>query len=110
MESTVCFCSKPSAGQCRHGWQWSCWPGSPLPLSLPTLAAGAAEAKGSSKLLSTFLWLCGMERRQEGAEGLPKPEPPPVASLEENPVVKHVLNVNLLLCVCAGVFLWAYFA
>ncbi|NWT60578.1 SC5AB protein, partial [Erythrocercus mccallii] len=35
----------------------------------------AAEAKGSSKLLSTFLWLCGMERRQEGAEAVPKPEP-----------------------------------
>ncbi|NWU38380.1 SC5AB protein, partial [Hylia prasina] len=70
----------------------------------------AAEPKGSSKLLSTLLWLCGMERRQEGAESAPKPEPPPVAALEEEPLVKHVLNVNLLLCVCAGVFLWAYFA
>ncbi|XP_016157394.1 PREDICTED: sodium/myo-inositol cotransporter 2 isoform X2 [Ficedula albicollis] len=73
-------------------------------------AKGAAEAKGSSKLLSTFLWLCGMERRQEAAENMPKPEPLPVASLEEKPLVKHILNINLLLCVCAGVFLWAYFA
>uniref|UniRef100_A0A8C5UEL4 Sodium/myo-inositol cotransporter 2 n=1 Tax=Malurus cyaneus samueli TaxID=2593467 RepID=A0A8C5UEL4_9PASS len=63
-----------------------------------------------SKLLSTVLWLCGMERRQESAESAPKPEPLPVASLEEKPLVKHVLNINLLLCVCAGVFLWAYFA
>lgn len=78
--------------------------------SLLTLVPGAAEAKGSSKLLSTFLWLCGMERRQESAESVPKPEPLPVASLEEKPLVKHVLNINLLLCVCAGVFLWAYFA
>ncbi|NWZ80836.1 SC5AB protein, partial [Poecile atricapillus] len=70
----------------------------------------AAEAKGSSKLLSTFLWLCGMESRQEGAENVPKAEPLPVASLEEKPLVKHILNINLLLCVCAGVFLWAYFA
>ncbi|NXI76177.1 SC5AB protein, partial [Rhipidura dahli] len=70
----------------------------------------AAEAKGSSKLLSTVLWLCGMERRPESAESAPKPEPLPVASLEEKPLVKHVLNINLLLCVCAGVFLWAYFA
>uniref|UniRef100_A0A8C3V934 Sodium/myo-inositol cotransporter 2 n=1 Tax=Catharus ustulatus TaxID=91951 RepID=A0A8C3V934_CATUS len=70
----------------------------------------AAEAKGSSKLLSTLLWLCGMEHRQEAAEPLPKAEPPPVASLEEKPLVKHVLNINLLLCVCAGIFLWAYFA
>ncbi|NWY67610.1 SC5AB protein, partial [Erithacus rubecula] len=73
-------------------------------------AKGAAEAKGSSKLLSTLLWLCGMESRQEAAETVPKPEPLPMASLEEKPLVKHILNINLLLCVCAGVFLWAYFA
>ncbi|NWI55458.1 SC5AB protein, partial [Calyptomena viridis] len=71
-----------------------------------------SDAKGSSKLMSTFLWLCGMERRQEGTEStdLAKPEPLPVASLEEKPLVKHVLNINLLICLCAGVFLWAYFA
>ncbi|NWV42472.1 SC5AB protein, partial [Grantiella picta] len=70
----------------------------------------AAEAKGSSKLLSTLLWLCGMERRQESSESTAKPESLPVASLEEKPLVKHILNINLLLCVCAGIFLWAYFA
>ncbi|XP_064582270.1 sodium/myo-inositol cotransporter 2 isoform X3 [Zonotrichia leucophrys gambelii] len=83
---------------------------SPTPESGPDSSKGAAEAKGSSKLLSTVLWLCGMERRQEGAEPLPRPEPLPVVSLEEEPLVKHILNINLLLCVCAGVFLWAYFA
>lgn len=53
-----------------------------------------------------------MERRQENAENAasPRAELLPVASLEEKPLVKHVLNINLLLCVCAGVFLWAYFA
>jgi len=62
--------------------------------------------------MSTFLWLCGMERKQGNAENASpaKPEPLPVASLEEKPLVKHVLNINLLLCVCAGLFLWAYFA
>lgn len=62
--------------------------------------------------MAACLWLCGMERKQEDAENAPqtKPEPPPVASLEEKPLVKHVLNINLLLCLCAGVFLWAYFA
>lgn len=103
-----CFCSKAPAQQPQTLLQCLRWPGSSsLP---PSPVAGAAEAKGSSKLLSTLLWLCGMERRQEGTEGVPKPEPPPVASLEEKPLVKHILNVNLLLCVCAGVFLWAYFA
>ncbi|KAK2533592.1 hypothetical protein Q9233_004806 [Columba guinea] len=72
----------------------------------------ATNTKGNSKLLTALLWLCGMERRQENAENAasPRAEPLPVASLEEKPLVKHVLNINLLLCVCAGVFLWAYFA
>ncbi|XP_057891177.1 sodium/myo-inositol cotransporter 2 [Melospiza georgiana] len=83
---------------------------SPTPESGPDPSKGAAEARGSSKLLSTVLWLCGMERRQEGAEPLPRAEPLPVVSLEEEPLVKHILNINLLLCVCAGIFLWAYFA
>ncbi|RLV91736.1 hypothetical protein DV515_00014029 [Chloebia gouldiae] len=90
----------------------------PVPLQLELSPAAesssdgtkGAEAKGSWKLLSTLLWLCGMERRQEGAESVPKAEPLPAGSLQEEPLVKHVLNVNLLLCVCAGVFLWAYFA
>ncbi|XP_076207023.1 sodium/myo-inositol cotransporter 2 isoform X1 [Aptenodytes patagonicus] len=70
------------------------------------------NAKGNSKLMTAFLWLCGMERKQENAENAAptKPEPLPVASLEEKPLVKHILNINLLLCVCAGLFLWAYFA
>ncbi|NXJ94683.1 SC5AB protein, partial [Corythaixoides concolor] len=70
------------------------------------------NAKGNSKLMTAVLWLCGMERKPENAENVAsaKPEPLPMASLEEKPLVKHVLNVNLLLCVCAGIFLWAYFA
>ncbi|NXI17684.1 SC5AB protein, partial [Irena cyanogastra] len=83
---------------------------SPAPENGSDRDKGAAEPTGSSKLLSTFLWLCGMERGQEGAETVPRAEPLPVASLEEEPLVKHVLNINLLLCVCAGLFLWAYFA
>ncbi|NXT73487.1 SC5AB protein, partial [Zapornia atra] len=70
------------------------------------------NAKGNSKLMTILLWLCGMERKEENTENVAttKSEPLPVASLEEEPLVKHVLNINLLLCVCAGVFLWAYFA
>lgn len=80
--------------------------------SLLTVFLGTTNAKGNSKLVTTLLWLCGMERKQENAENVAptKPEPLPVASLEETPLVKHVLNANLLLCVCAGIFLWAYFA
>lgn len=52
-----------------------------------------------------------MERRQENPEDVAPAKPEcPMASLEENPLVKHVLNINLILSICAGVFLWAYFA
>lgn len=80
--------------------------------SLVTVFLGTTNTKGKSKLMTTFLWLCGMERKQENAENTAptKHEPLPMASLEEKPLVKHVLNINLLLCVCAGLFLWAYFA
>lgn len=61
--------------------------------------------------MRTLLWLCGMERRQENPEDVAPAKPEcPMASLEENPLVKHVLNINLILSICAGVFLWAYFA
>ncbi|KAF2987302.1 hypothetical protein EK904_000775 [Melospiza melodia maxima] len=94
------------SSELRGAQTWCCRGAS----AVPSETRGAAEAKGSSKLLSTVLWLCGMERRQEGAEPLPRAEPLPVVSLEEEPLVKHILNINLLLCVCAGIFLWAYFA
>uniref|UniRef100_A0A8C9MPC6 Sodium/myo-inositol cotransporter 2 n=1 Tax=Serinus canaria TaxID=9135 RepID=A0A8C9MPC6_SERCA len=87
----------------------------PLQLELSPAPESGSEGQGTlnSFLWSfrvTLLWLCGMERRQEGAESLPRAEPLPAVSLQEEPLVKHVLNINLLLCVCAGVFLWAYFA
>lgn len=80
--------------------------------SLLAVSLGPANSQGNSKLLTTLLWLCGMERKQQSAENAAaaKPEPLPGAGLEEKPLVKHVLNINLLLCVCAGIFLWAYFA
>lgn len=80
--------------------------------SLLAVSLGPTNSKGNSKLLSTLLWLCGMERKQPSTENTApaKPEPLPGACLEEKPLVKHILNINLLLCVCAGIFLWAYFA
>lgn len=61
--------------------------------------------------MKTFLWLCGMERGPENSENTAPTKPElPMASLEEKALVKHILNVNLLITVCAGIFLWAYFA
>uniref|UniRef100_A0A6J0UIJ2 Sodium/myo-inositol cotransporter 2 n=1 Tax=Pogona vitticeps TaxID=103695 RepID=A0A6J0UIJ2_9SAUR len=72
------------------------------------------EAKKASKLMTLFLWVCGMER--EGKD-TPAPEmtserktDAATAPRDDPPWVKHVLNLNLLLSLCACVFLWAYFA
>uniref|UniRef100_A0A8V5FVD4 Sodium/myo-inositol cotransporter 2 n=1 Tax=Melopsittacus undulatus TaxID=13146 RepID=A0A8V5FVD4_MELUD len=92
----------------QEHWDVLCWC-DPL---LTAVSIGPTNSKGDSKLLTTLLWLCGMERKQPSTETTApaKPEPIPGASLEEKPLVKHILNINLLLCVCAGIFLWAYFA
>ncbi|KAG6925518.1 solute carrier family 5 member 11 [Chelydra serpentina] len=65
-----------------------------------------------SKLMRVFLWLCGMESKQEHPPENSAPTSPEraVASLDEQPLVKHILNINLILCICAGIFLWGYFA
>ncbi|KAH0631738.1 hypothetical protein JD844_019490 [Phrynosoma platyrhinos] len=72
----------------------------------------ALDGKKASKLMRLMLWLCGMERQDgdatQAAAGT-KGETA-MASAKEAPAVKHILNVNLMLCLSAGVFLWAYFA
>ncbi|KAM6424187.1 sodium/myo-inositol cotransporter 2 isoform 1-T2 [Liasis olivaceus] len=71
------------------------------------------KEKKKSKLMSLFLWLCGMESRKKDAPEAAdeaKAGTAPRASVDEAPLVRHVLNVNLVLCISAGVFLWAYFA
>ncbi|XP_013929873.1 PREDICTED: sodium/myo-inositol cotransporter 2-like [Thamnophis sirtalis] len=64
-----------------------------------------------SKFMSLFLWVCGMESRDKDSPGTPaEPKAAVTAILDEAPLVKHILNINLILCISAGVFLWAYFA
>lgn len=82
-------------------------------LPLIVLPAGPLDTKKKekSKLMSLFLWVCGMESRDKDSPGMPaEPKAGVTASLDEPPLVKHILNVNLVLCMSAGVFLWAYFA
>ncbi|XP_043833355.1 sodium/myo-inositol cotransporter 2 isoform X2 [Dromiciops gliroides] len=62
----------------------------------------------SSKVKKTIMWLCGMS--SEGSEtSVQKPEPIAI-SLEEKPLIKWILDINLIICICVGIFLWAYFA
>ncbi|XP_036772811.2 sodium/myo-inositol cotransporter 2 isoform X1 [Manis pentadactyla] len=104
-------------------------PTAPLPLTLPQ--NGTLEASGTniqleiieenvskthscdmtqkqSKVVKAMLWLCGMENRS-------KKEPPSkadrvIGSLEENPFVKALLDVSLIVCISCAIFVWGYFA
>ncbi|XP_069065813.1 sodium/myo-inositol cotransporter 2 [Pleurodeles waltl] len=63
-------------------------------------------------LKNTLFWICGMETKKDNAEEEPPEVPPPSPEevLYETPCIRHTLNVNLIVCLCAGIFLWAYFA
>ncbi|XP_006637322.3 sodium/myo-inositol cotransporter 2 [Lepisosteus oculatus] len=73
-------------------------------------SSSQASEEGGSRLKSVFLWVCGMERKREGGGPVSPPPAVAVCSLAEDPCLRHVLNANLLVCMCAAVFLFAYFA
>ncbi|XP_065392894.1 sodium/myo-inositol cotransporter 2 isoform X2 [Macaca fascicularis] len=61
-----------------------------------------------SKVVKAILWLCGIQ--DKGKEELPARAEPVIVSLEENPLVKTLLDVNLIFCVTCAIFIWGYFA
>ncbi|XP_032098872.1 sodium/myo-inositol cotransporter 2 isoform X1 [Sapajus apella] len=61
-----------------------------------------------SKVVKAILWLCGIQ--DKGKEELPARAEPAIVSLEENPLVKTLLDVNLIFCVSCAIFIWGYFA
>ncbi|CAK6445037.1 unnamed protein product [Pipistrellus nathusii] len=69
---------------------------------------GAQKQKRQSRALRVLLWLCGMDGK--GAAEPSSSAELAIASLEERPLVKALLDINLVLCMGCGVFLWGYFA
>ncbi|XP_034806775.3 sodium/myo-inositol cotransporter 2 isoform X8 [Pan paniscus] len=61
-----------------------------------------------SKVVKAILWLCGIQ--EKGKEELPARTEAIIVSLEENPLVKTLLDVNLIFCVSCAIFIWGYFA
>uniref|UniRef100_G1DFX5 Sodium/myo-inositol cotransporter 2 n=1 Tax=Capra hircus TaxID=9925 RepID=G1DFX5_CAPHI len=61
-----------------------------------------------SKVVKAVLWLCGVENK--GKEQAPSRVDPIIVSLEENPLVKTLLDLNLIICISCAIFLWGYFA
>ncbi|XP_054848712.1 sodium/myo-inositol cotransporter 2 isoform X5 [Eublepharis macularius] len=70
------------------------------------------DGKKASKLMRLFLWVCGMDSREKDTPEIPIATKSEAATVQpkEAPWVKHVLNINLILCLSVGVFLWGYFA
>ncbi|XP_073504440.1 sodium/myo-inositol cotransporter 2 isoform X2 [Phyllobates terribilis] len=62
------------------------------------------------RLKKAILWLCGMEKNtKKEDETEVAPEESPEVLLYESPVVSTILNVNLIICCSAAIFLWGYF-
>ncbi|XP_055155176.1 sodium/myo-inositol cotransporter 2 isoform X4 [Symphalangus syndactylus] len=61
-----------------------------------------------SKVVKAILWLCGIQGK--GKEELPARAEAVIVSLQENPLVKTLLDVNLIFCVSCAIFIWGYFA
>ncbi|XP_039696121.1 sodium/myo-inositol cotransporter 2 [Pteropus medius] len=71
-----------------------------------------AESPRRSRVVTAILWLCGMGGSGSGsgpAEPASK-EDVVLVSLEEKPLVRTFLNLNLVVCACCAMFLWGYFA
>ncbi|XP_071976171.1 sodium/myo-inositol cotransporter 2 isoform X2 [Engystomops pustulosus] len=63
----------------------------------------------TSRLKKAVLWICGMEKNTDNNEAPVVPVEDPKVLLYEKPLVKHILNINLVVCMSAAVFMWGYF-
>lgn len=91
------------------GWSPQCllWETQPILVTFVWACLGDTTPE-QSRVVRAVLWLCGMESR--GKEEPPSKAEPVIASLEENPLVKTILDINLIVCVSCAVFIWGYFA
>ncbi|XP_024903008.1 sodium/myo-inositol cotransporter 2 isoform X6 [Pteropus alecto] len=71
-----------------------------------------AESPRRSRVVTAILWLCGMggSGSDSGPAEPASKEDVVLVSLEEKPLVRTFLNLNLVVCACCAIFLWGYFA
>uniref|UniRef100_H3B5E4 Sodium/myo-inositol cotransporter 2 n=1 Tax=Latimeria chalumnae TaxID=7897 RepID=H3B5E4_LATCH len=69
-------------------------------------------SKNESRIKALVFWVCGLENNKEkGTEITDSPRPETnISSLYEEPWMKHVVNINLIICMTVSVFMWGYFA
>ncbi|XP_066299559.1 sodium/glucose cotransporter 4-like [Branchiostoma lanceolatum] len=53
-----------------------------------------------------FDWMCGISHKDQSAP----PEPDISISIDEKPRSRLILNINAVIMMCVGVFLWAFYA
>ncbi|CAH1232495.1 SLC5A1 [Branchiostoma lanceolatum] len=53
-----------------------------------------------------FDWMCGISQKDQSAP----PEPDISISIDEKPRSRLILNINAIIMMCVGVFLWAFYA
>lgn len=81
-------------------------PERPAPPSDPS-ASSSEPPVSDSRWCRALLWVCGLTG-QSGSSA--PPESCPLGSLQEEPLWRHVCNINALLLLTVNVFLWGYFA
>ncbi|XP_029692552.1 sodium/myo-inositol cotransporter 2 [Takifugu rubripes] len=69
----------------------------------------SSSVQAQPRWKSALYWLCGMERRKDGDEG-PAPPEENEHSLEEKPHLRHVVNINLIICLSVAAFIVGYWA
>ncbi|XP_078274020.1 sodium/myo-inositol cotransporter 2-like isoform X3 [Rhinoraja longicauda] len=73
------------------------------------ISVGGSE-KQRPKLISFLLWFCGMDKKEEAESPALSEAPANVNMFKEKPLVRYFINANLIVCLSAAVFLFAYFA
>ncbi|XP_067859099.1 sodium/myo-inositol cotransporter 2 isoform X2 [Heptranchias perlo] len=68
------------------------------------------SVKKRSKLISFLLWFCGMDKTEETVSPPPSEISANTHSLSEERHMRYFINANLIVCLSAAVFLYAYFA
>ncbi|XP_062913426.1 sodium/myo-inositol cotransporter 2-like [Mobula hypostoma] len=68
-----------------------------------------ADEKTESRAMHLLKWFCGMSTKRVDT-AFTDVEENYIASLEENQRMSYLVNVNLVICLAATIFLYAYFA
>uniref|UniRef100_A0A8C6WV63 Solute carrier family 5 member 9 n=1 Tax=Neogobius melanostomus TaxID=47308 RepID=A0A8C6WV63_9GOBI len=103
---TVSLATEPIPPQYLHRLTWWSRHSQEPREDTPTSDPEAPQAP-NSWCYRGLLWVCGLTGQSSSSEVV---ESSTLGSLQEEPLWRHVCNINALLLLTANVFLWGYFA